>query len=451
MKAFWVSIILVLIAFASAKALDPVRAAVKYTGGEAVAVEVQLYDFGTSTNVYPGAGNQSMGNLTANGSGIISFAVGKGDGVWAAITPASVTQNYMLIVYVGGSVAAYLRLDQLQLEQGIYGSSIDPETIDLADGQILIGNASDEAQARTVTGDGSLANDGALTVTGLQGRAVADIAPTAGQSLAWNNAQSRWEPIDVDGTALLNQENTWTETQTFQDASGLERFGVISKNSHIILTNDNNSAQQLRFYEPSLSGSNYVSFESPALTTSSTEYILPDEMGNVGEVLSIIAEVGNVATLDWVPFLPPLDLVPGGVSGMSATYVQKITNQTVSSTTLQDDDELILKWGSNSGIYLIEGTLFIADNPIGGVKLNFTTIGTGKPKYARYFEHGEQVKEINTDIIYSSVGSTGAVIFQIVVDSPADVIGMKLRFAQATYGQSVTIGEGSFMSFTRID
>jgi hypothetical protein len=124
MRPFLVSIFLVFIALSSAKALDPVRAAVKYTGGGAVAVEVQLYDFGTSTNVYPGAGNQSIGSHSANSSGIISFIIGESDAAWTAINPATVTSNYMIIVTVGGSVAAYLRLDNLLLEQGKYGTSI---------------------------------------------------------------------------------------------------------------------------------------------------------------------------------------------------------------------------------------------------------------------------------------------------------------------------------------
>ena len=124
MRLFILSIILLLVVCSTSYSLDPVRGAVKYTGGGGVAVEVQLYDFATSTNVYPGAGNQSLGSLSANSSGIISFVIGEGDATWTAIDPSTVSSNYMIIVTVGGSVAAYLRLDNLLLEQGKYGTSI---------------------------------------------------------------------------------------------------------------------------------------------------------------------------------------------------------------------------------------------------------------------------------------------------------------------------------------
>ena len=112
MRLLILSIILSFVVFSTTYSLEPVRGAVKYTGGGSVTIEVQLYDFGTSTNVYPGAGNQSLGSLSANSSGIIAFAVGKDDAAWAAIDPSTVTNNYLIIVYVDGIVSAYLKLDK---------------------------------------------------------------------------------------------------------------------------------------------------------------------------------------------------------------------------------------------------------------------------------------------------------------------------------------------------
>jgi hypothetical protein len=199
MKTTLITIIMLAFAVSASYSLEPVRGAVKYTGGGAVAVEVQLYDFGTSTNVYPGAGSQSLGNLTANTSGVISFVVGKNDAAWTAITAASVTNNYMLVVTVGGTVAAYLKLDELQIEQGVYGSEIDESVLGIPDGEILIGNSSDEAVSHPISGDASMTNDGELTVEGLQGNDVHDANPTDGQVLTWDNANSRWAPATPAG------------------------------------------------------------------------------------------------------------------------------------------------------------------------------------------------------------------------------------------------------------
>jgi FtsZ-binding cell division protein ZapB len=124
MRLFILSVILLFVIYSTSNSLDPIRGAVKFTGGGAVAVEVQLYDFATGTNVYPGAGNQSLGSLSANSSGIISFVIGEGDANWTAITASDITNNHMLIVTVDGSVAAYIRLDDLLLQQGKYGTSI---------------------------------------------------------------------------------------------------------------------------------------------------------------------------------------------------------------------------------------------------------------------------------------------------------------------------------------
>ncbi len=222
MKTFILSITFLLVISSYSYSIEPVRCAVKYTGGGAVAVEVQLYDFGTSTNIYPGAGYQSLGNLTANSSGIISFVVGKGDANWAAINAAAVTHNYMLIVTVGGTITAYLKLDNLQLEQGVYGSTIDESVLEIPNGEILIGNADNEAVSHAIAGDASMTNAGILTVDGLQGRDVHNAAPTDGQVLTWDDANSRWAAaVGPQETAftLKTSDQSVTNNETLVDAT----------------------------------------------------------------------------------------------------------------------------------------------------------------------------------------------------------------------------------------
>lgn len=111
-------------------ALDAMRCAVLYPDGVGVTVEVQLYDFGTSTNVYPGAGNQNLGTFTSNSSGVISFIVGEDDVNWSAVDAGDVTNNYMLIVYIDGAVSSFLELDELAYNQGLYGTSIGTNVFD---------------------------------------------------------------------------------------------------------------------------------------------------------------------------------------------------------------------------------------------------------------------------------------------------------------------------------
>ena len=66
-----------------------------------------------------------------------------------------------------------------------------------ASGAVIVGNASARWQARTVSGDGELSPSGMLMVVGLQGRAVASVAPTEGQALLYQSGA--WRPGTVSG------------------------------------------------------------------------------------------------------------------------------------------------------------------------------------------------------------------------------------------------------------
>jgi hypothetical protein len=231
MKTLISILILIFIVFSSSIALEPVRCAVCYTGGGAVTVDVQLHDYGTSTNVYPGTGNQNIGSLTANSSGVISFVIGSGDAAWTAISSASVTNNYMVNVYINGSIAAYLRLDELVVEQGVYGSSITESVISLPNGEIFVGDSNGDAVSLAVSGDATLNNAGELTVDGLQGRDVVNTAPADGQVLTWDNGNSQWEPNTPAAGGGGNAYGYVYEIATFANR-------IISENGTFIFSNN---------------------------------------------------------------------------------------------------------------------------------------------------------------------------------------------------------------------
>jgi hypothetical protein len=66
-------------------------------------------------------------------------------------------------------------------------------------------------------------------------------------------------------------------------------------NGHLAISNNNNTAGEARFYEPSSSGSNYTSFKAPAQSANIT-YTLPSAAGSNGQVLTTDAS----GTLSWV-------------------------------------------------------------------------------------------------------------------------------------------------------
>jgi hypothetical protein len=77
----------------------------------------------------------------------------------------------------------------LSITRGGTGSEISSITA----GQLLIASASNTFINKTISGDiGTITAEGAITVTGLQGKPVAGTAPTMGQVLQWNG--TNWVP-----------------------------------------------------------------------------------------------------------------------------------------------------------------------------------------------------------------------------------------------------------------
>ncbi len=83
----------------------------------------------------------------------------------------------------------------------------------LEDGKLWIGNVSDVATAQTITGDGTISNAGVLTVTGINGTTISNVAPTNNQVLTFNSTSGEWEATTINATTIdgvLEVENGGT-------------------------------------------------------------------------------------------------------------------------------------------------------------------------------------------------------------------------------------------------
>jgi len=97
----------------------------------------------------------------------------------------------------------------------------------LNNGYIFVGNASNVATGVPLSGDATISNTGAITVTGLQGRSVANTSPTNGQVLTWNNITTQWEPqTPSSGWSLSGNSLT-----------GSERLGSTNNQPVVMITN----------------------------------------------------------------------------------------------------------------------------------------------------------------------------------------------------------------------
>lgn len=104
-------------------ALEPVRVAIVTTSGNTLNVDVELYDYSNNTSLH----TLSLGALTANSSGIISFIVDNGTPAWSTINSSSINSNVVLNVKTGGTLYAQYRLDNLIIVQAQSGNGIVSE------------------------------------------------------------------------------------------------------------------------------------------------------------------------------------------------------------------------------------------------------------------------------------------------------------------------------------
>ena len=145
--------------------------------------------------------------------------------------------------------------------------------------------------------------------------------------------------------------NSGSNNMTVAD-SNIVMFG----NADLWLTNNDNSASAVRFYEPnSTTGSlpatvNYTSLRAQA-QAANINYIFPDTAGIVGDVLAVTSVTGTDIVLDWRQ--------SNEIEGVGRLlFARKTSNETYNGTSLQSDNELYLPLAANR-TYEISGALYI--------------------------------------------------------------------------------------------
>ena len=134
----------------------------------------------------------------------------------------------------------------------------------------------------------------------------------------------------------LGNANTWTANQTFAGTF------VIASNSRIALTNSDNNGRDIRWQEPSGTGTQYVGLRAPSVGNSGN-YVLPAVVGSVGQVLTLQTSNGiDSATMTWTTPVTGITL-PYSQSADDASSLFSLTNTNNAggggaSFTLSDPD-----------------------------------------------------------------------------------------------------------------
>jgi hypothetical protein len=142
-------------------------------------------------------------------------------------------------------------------------------------------------------------------------------------------------------------------------------------NGNLVLTNNDNSAGELRFYEPSSSGSHYTAFKAQAQTADVT-YTLPTSAGSDGEVLTSDGS-GN---LTWAA-------IPGSSGDESfATSSQDNFEDFLFDAYAgsgSNDNQMSFLPTANSGSSDVDGTISAVGNTYAGIH----TLSTGSSASAK--------------------------------------------------------------------
>lgn len=151
------------------------------------------------------------------------------------------------------------------------------QTAHIADGAVTIPKISATGTADNTTylrGDGTWSTVSGGTVT-------------TNSTLTGNGTGG--SPLGIN----LSNSNTWTANQTFASTF------IIASQARIALTNADNNARDVRWQEPSGTGTQYIGWRAPNVSNNGN-YVFPATVGSVGQVLTIATTNGiDSATTSW--------------------------------------------------------------------------------------------------------------------------------------------------------
>jgi hypothetical protein len=178
---------------------------------------------------------------------------------------------------------------------------------------------------------------------------------TTGASLTGNGAPGT--PLGIN----LGNSNTWTANQTFGGTF------LITSNSRIAMTNSDNVARDIRFQEPSGSGSQYVGLSAPPLTNNGI-YVLPAVVGSVGQALTL-ATSDNVSngTMQWSTVGAAVQFngtVTGSVTYTASTATTIVFNSAITNVGSQMNTSTGSFTVTASGVYDISASANLSGSGI---------------------------------------------------------------------------------------
>ncbi len=232
--------------------------------------------------------------------------------------------------------------------------------------------------------------------------------------------------IKSDGAIGVNTQNPTLNT----------KFDVLGS----MALSNSGTASQIRFYEPSGSGSNYTSLAAQAQATDIT-YILPAADGNSGDHLV----TNGSGTMSWSNI------------GKEQFKVKSADESLSSSTTLQDDDDLQFSANANEKWYV--DILLDLSGSAGGIKCAMVI-----PSGTMALNMCTNLTSGNTSHVHEWLRTSGSATSSITITNNVTSVNIrgviavgasggsiKLRWAQSTSSATATLVKtNSVLKYTRI-
>jgi hypothetical protein len=272
---------------------------------------------------------------------------------------------------------------------------------------VTAAGASDVAFA-TISGDvsASTTTPGALTVTGLQGRAVSSTAPTNNYVLTWSSGSSSWVP------AAASAANTITGTGLWYNVSGSLQAAALF-----------GTAGQLPFVNAAATAVSFASFTGDVTLSTATpgyakvvglyDISIPSPSGS-NTVLQYNAGTFTWATVSSGSFTPGSDLLGNSTSTATHQYVSALSYSSAAGggSIAVNGTNTLLNWVTNA-VTLQQGATTALQ--LGFASTDFIALGVSPPG-AGYIRFG------GTNVtLLEGIGGGGVSAPLLVVDSNANL------------------------------
>lgn len=249
------------------------------------------------------------GSLMAQNSVVKSLVLKSGNYSATLTAPAGLTQNMDFTIPVitgGGSLVGADNNGNVALGMGSYIQLTEPVSGGGTNYTRLVAGSQTNDWILTLPTDAPAAGE-VLSVSSVAGsNVVLEWAAGGGGTVTHNATLTGNGTVGSPLGINLGNANTWTANQTFASTF------LITANTRIALTNSDNNARDVRWQEPSGTGSQYIGWRAPSVSNNGN-YVFPAVVGSVGQVLTIATSNGiDSATTSWTT------VSGGGSSGLAS-------------------------------------------------------------------------------------------------------------------------------------